>query len=352
MMNEPENLELAVRNLKNTCGIIDSIYKDTYTNLIILDSKEWTHETLKKDAETAFRLAKEIAALPIEYVPIEIIKQTNEDMKEIETILGEVFQSLRTFPEQPGQSSRKQQEIARRLGDLVRSAMSSIGTWIPALAYYAGKIDGWTSGMEDVRARANDFLKNTEKYAKDQRAEIAKIAKDARAAAGEAGAAEFTHEFRDEAENLERKARKWLQLAGGLTVVTLALSGLIVLGLLGDIPENAWEAAYRLGGRVILISVLFYAAVWSGRLALANLHLASVNRHRAMSLQSLKAFLHATEDAGTRDSVVLEAARAAYESVPSGYIGRQAAGQVGPARMVEIIKGAARTSQGREGSGG
>ena len=130
------------------------------------------------------------------------------------------------------------------------------------------------------------------------------------------------------------------------------LSALIVFGVLGDIPANAWEAAYRLGGRVILISVLFYAAVWSSRLALANLHLASVNKHRAMSLQSLKAFLHAAEDAGTRDSVVLEAARAAYESVPSGYIGQQAAGQVGPARMVEIIKGAARTSQGREGSGG
>ena len=137
-----------------------------------------------------------------------------------------------------------------------------------------------------------------------------------------------------------------------MAFVTAFVSVLILCGVLGDVPANAWEAAYRPGGRVILISVLFYAAVWSSRLALANMHLASVNRHRAMSLQSLKAFLHAAEDAGTRDSVVLEAARAAYESVPSGYIGRQAAGQVGPARMVEIIKGAARTSQGREGSGG
>ena len=89
----------------------------------------------------------------------------------------------------------------------MHSAMSSIGIWIPALAYYAGKIDSWTSGMEDAQARANDFLKKTEKYAEDQKAEIAKIAKDARAAAGEAGAAEFTHEFRNEAENLERKAK-------------------------------------------------------------------------------------------------------------------------------------------------
>ena len=352
MMDEPENLEFEVRNLKTTCGIIDSIHKLNYANFKILDSKEWTDETIKKNLETAFWLAKEIIALPIEYVPIEIIKQTDEDMKKINEIFLEIQKIFGNFFEIKASVQQKQQEIARRLEDLVQRVMSSIGIWIPVLAYCAGKIDSWTSGMEDVRARANDFLENTEKYAEDQKAEIVKIAKDARAAAGEAGAAEFTHEFRDEAENLERKAKIWLWVAGGLTGVTLAFSASIMSCLFGDIPENAWEAAYRLGGRVILISVLFYAAVWSSRLGLANLHLASVNRHRAMSLQSLKAFLHAAEDAGTRDSVVLEAARAAYESVPSGYIGRQAAGQVGPARMVEIIKGAARTSQGREGSGG
>ena len=345
MTNESENLELL--QLKSTCDFIVSIRKRHYENLN-LDSRYWTEETQKKNVETAFWLAKEITALPIEYVPIEIVKRANQDMKQIDEILGDILESSRALFGSQGPHARKRQETARRLGDSVCSAMSSIGIWIPVLAYCAGKIDSWTSGMEDLRARGIDFLKNTEGYAKNRKTEIGKIVEDARAAAGEAGAAEFTHEFRGEATNLERQARKWLWLAGGLAIVTVILSALIVFGWLGDIPANAWEAAYRLGGRAILISVLFYAAVWSSRLGLAKLHLASVNRHRAMSLQSLKAFLHATEDAGTRDSVVLEAARAAYESAPSGYIGRQAAAQAGPARMFEIMRGA-RTSQGREG---
>ena len=111
-----------------------------------------------------------------------------------------------------------------------------------------------------------------------------------------------------------------------------------MFGLLGEAPANTWEALYRLGGRLIAISVLFYAAVWSGRIVLANMHLASVNKHRAVSLQTLQAFHQATEDAAAKDAVVLEAARAVYENVPSGYISRQSSEHSASARVVEIIK--------------
>ena len=142
---------------------------------------------------------------------------------------------------------------------------------------------------------------------------------------------------------MERRGWYWLWPTGIFAVFALALSVSLMFGLFGQNPENTWEAIYRLGGRVVAISVLFYAAIWSGRIVLANMHLASVNKHRAISLQTLQAFHQAADDPAARDAVVLEAARAVYENVPSGYIGRQAAEHGGHGRTLEIIKNAGRS---------
>ena len=124
---------------------------------------------------------------------------------------------------------------------------------------------------------------------------------------------------------------------------------MLMFGLLGEVPNNVWEAIYGLGGRIIAISVLFYAAVWSGRIVLANMHLASVNKHRAVSLQTLQAFHKSAEDPAAKDAVVLEAARAVYENVPSGYIGRQPAEGGAGMRTLELIRNA-RTTPPADGS--
>ena len=79
------------------------------------------------------------------------------------------------------------------------------------------------------------------------------------------------------------------------------------------------------------------------------MHLANVNKHRAVSLQTLQAFHKAAEDPAVKDAVVLEAARAVYENVPSGYIGRQATEQGGNGRMLEVVRGANRAAQAGDG---
>ena len=196
--------------------------------------------------------------------------------------------------------------------------------------------------MKNTSAQVTKTLQEIKTYETTQRNEIDKAVQAARAAAGKAGAAEFTHEFREEAIAVEKRSKRWLWPTGIFSVLALVLSVLLIFELLGDAPANVWEAVYGLGGRVIAISVLFYAAVWSGRVVLANMHLASVNKHRAVSLQTLQAFHKAAEDSAAKDAVVLEAARAVYENVPSGYIGRQATGQGTGGRTFEVIRSADR----------
>ena len=194
--------------------------------------------------------------------------------------------------------------------------------------------------MKDTSAEVTGILRNATEYTEAKKGEIDKIAESARVAAGEAGAAEFTHEFREEATVGERRSRKWLWVTAILSALALALAVVLMFGLFVEPPATVWEAIYGLGGRVIAISVLFYAAVWSGRIVLANMHLASVNKHRAVSIQTLQAFHKAAEDAAAKDAVVLEAARAVYENVPSGYIGRHAAEGGASIRTLELIRNA------------
>ena len=67
-------------------------------------------------------------------------------------------------------------------------------------------------------------------------------------------------------------------------------------------------------------------------------------------MQTLQAFHKAAEDPAVKDAVVLEeAARAVYENVPSGYIGRQATEQGGNGRMLEVVRGANRAAQAGDG---
>ena len=185
-----------------------------------------------------------------------------------------------------------------------------------------------------------ELLQEAATHAEERKSEIDAIVVAARAAAGEAGAAEFTHEFRREAEAAEKRGKRWLVPTVISAVFAWGLAVALMFGLLGETPANPWEAIYHLGVRIIAISVLFYAAVWSGRIVLANLHLASVNKHRAVSIQTLQAFHRAAADEAAKDAVVLEAARAVYENVPSGYIARQGGGPGGSARTLEVIKSA------------
>ncbi len=224
--------------------------------------------------------------------------------------------------------------------------MSAIGIWLPVLALRAGEIEDWVAKAEKTSVDTANILQATIEHLTIRKKEINEIVQATREAAGEVGAAKFTDEFRSEAENVEKRSKRWLWPTGILAALALILS--ILLGLLGEAPTNTWEAVYRLGGRVIAISVLFYAAVWSSRVVLANMHLASVNKHRAVSLQTLRAFRQAVEDSAVKDAVVLEAARAVYENVPSGYIGRQATEQGANARMIEVIRGANRADQASE----
>lgn len=336
--------EAQEKQLKHSCKMIAGLAskKDV---LIKRDSwGEITFESIEDEIETVFWLVNEIKKLPTYVLPESVVQDTISHLSNI----GSIFSQINGFTITQGDASSSRDNITRHFKQQTQNLMSTIGLWLPVLALRAGEIENWTAKAEKTSADIANILQETIEHSTRRKKEIDEAAQAARAAAGEAGAAEFTHEFRSEAENVEKRSKLWLGPTVIFASLALAISISVMSGHLGEAPANTWEAVYRLGGRVITISVLFYAAVWSSRIVLANMNLASVNKHRAISLQTLQAFHRSAEDPAAKDAVVLEAARAVYENVPSGYIGRQATEQGANARMIEIIRGANRADQANE----
>lgn len=333
--------EAQVRELEEACAAIMELAPRKGS---FIKRSEWgviNFEIIEKDIETLFWIVEQIKKLPTDILPQSIVQNSTVYLAQAK----DTFNRIDEFTISHGDPSSLRDSIANDLSVHVQNIISGIGTWLPLLAFHAGEIENWTSRIKDRSAQTNRFLQETESHITAQKEQIDESVRAARAAAGEAGAAEFTDEFRREAAAREKRSRLWLYPTALFSALALSLSVLMMFGLLGDTPPAGWESLYGLGGRVIAISVLFYAAVWSGRIALANMNLASVNKHRAISLQTLQAFHKSAEDPAAKDAVVLEAARAVYENVPSGYIGRQATGPGAGARTLEVIRGANRASR-------
>jgi len=337
--------ESQVKELKIACEEIEKFLPKKASFISRSEWGEINFESIKNDMETLFWIVEKTGKPPIHVLPESIVSNSVARLSQIKNL----FEQIDAFSIAHGDPSGLRDNIASNFKQQIQTLMSEIGIWLPVLALRTGEIQNWASQVKDTSTQVTQILQEIKTYETTQRNEIDKAVQAARAAAGEAGAAEFTHEFRKEADAVEKRSKHWLWPTGTFSACALALSVLLMLGLLGDAPANVWEAVYGLGGRVIAISVLFYAAVWSGRVVLANMHLASVNKHRAVSLQTLQAFHKAAEDSAAKDAVVLEAARAVYENVPSGYIGRQATGQGTGGRTLEVVRSAGRAPRPDDG---
>ena len=329
-----------VENFLGVCTSINELAprKEEFINLL----GEWgdkPREEIEEELSTAFWLAEEVVKLPVNMMPNRTLSNIARDLNGIKICLDRVDHTAGS--DKPKQSPAR---MDWEFSNAVEMAMSTLGTWLPLLALRSGNIENLAARTKKLNAEATAVLRDAQRQARNELQEIEEIKQAAREAAGAAGAAEFTREFRDEAGEARIRAGRWLVVTAVLAIAALTMPLLIIFGKFGSLPTDVWGAVYMTGGRVIAIAVLFYAATWAGRIALANMNLASVNKHRGMSLQTLQAFHRFADDPAAKDAVVLEAARAVYENVPTGYIARQPAQQGGGGRTLELIKNANRGS--------
>jgi len=180
----------------------------------------------------------------------------------------------------------------------------------------------------------NDIITEQEKAKKDSDS----ILESMRKAAIEAGVSQHAFYFKEEADQHNTNAGKWLKatyISAGLAILFGIVSIIFYFTQLKDltVPQTIKLALTK----ILIFSVLYYATIWCGKNYRAHLHNYISNKHRQNSLSTFQAFVKATDDPATRNAVLLRATEAIFNGGQSGFVtGEQESS--GSPQILEIIK--------------
>ena len=272
-------------------------------------------EEADEDVQAVLSLSSTLCEMPLRFLPNQAATEILQVIKDLLPQLERVDQ----FSLTQGDPNQRRSEIVAGLHQSCDRFYRDLGKWLPFLAYQQGdvakNIKQLRTAISDAEQKANASLRNIEEKEK----EIAEIVMRAREASADAGVAVFTEDFQDEADNAQRIAKKWLWATASLAALTLTVPVLAYLFEDCLIVDKS-AVLLKLASKVVVISVLFTATLWCGRLYKSLRHLSIVNRHRAIGLKTFRAFSAAASDAATKNAVLMETTRSIFANGNTGLI--------------------------------
>jgi len=253
-----------------------------------------------------------------------------------------LFQQVVSFDPSQGNPANARDSLIRQIQDTYDSHFTVLEQH---LAYSVRRDTDFT----ELERKARESVRATEKALSDQKEAIAKALaemetalRSVRDAAAEAGVAQHTINFQNEAKEHKDDARKWL-------VATTLVAGVGILLVLALFvwplhPETTFtnattpQAIYAVASRLLVFSIFYFALLWAGRNFMAHRHNYIVNKHRQNALATFRAFVAAAgEDKDVKNAVLLQASSSIFTAQPSGYFSKQSV-QAPPTNLVEVIK--------------
>lgn len=292
-------------------------------------------ESTKTIAKTVVDLAALIDNLSLESLPPQILDDIDDVAKDI--LAGvEALNKDRDVQV----ISLSTEEIRLSLQGLEQRCKDFCTRVFPIYSYLSFKADSFRSGITQIeevlrgtRERADQELKAIEK----SKAELDSIVQVARDTASQAAVSYHAQEFGKIAQEHIDASKQWLKASIVLACITIAVAVIFLLLLppLGALNEAA--TIQRLITKIVIASILYYAAIWSTKNYKTHRHLAVVNLHRQSALKTFEAFVKASaSDEQTKNAVLLEATRCIFAPSNTGYLG---ADEENPSsRIIEIFK--------------
>lgn len=289
----------------------------------LLHRPEWgteIFEVLRPGMNRLFRSSTLLAALPVEDIQHHILEEMSGALEYLALVLQRI-DGLSTAADMVQQ----REEIVAEFQAHEEAFTGHCRSELPLLAISAGDADRWSSTAHSEQQKIEKYVQESQRLTD----EIVAAHQIAQETAGGEGAAQFTKEFKEQAEASGEAADRWLRFTVRTFGAALGTAILFVALGLGTKPESLVDAAIQLGWRLSVFGILAGGAAWCGRQYRAHLHNQTVNKHRAACLENMRAFQHAATDTAIKDLVILEFSRAAAQGMPTGFITGEADGRSG-----------------------
>ena len=271
---------------------------------------------LEFDIKTVLSFADSLQGMPLEYLPDNAVDTIIEVF---DNILPK-FESIDKFSiVNGGDPTYRRNQIISDFHSQANSIYSQVAIWLPYLAYQKGdvseNIKKLSNAIDIAQIKMEEGVAEIEKKQK----QADQILVKARDAAANAGAAVFTQDFQKEAESNKKNSWVWLVITAILGFSALVIA---IEAYLDDYAKytNAISLWPKLASKMLVLSILFTASMWCGRIYKSMRHLSIVNRHRALGLKTFQAFSAAASDDHTKDAVLMETTHSIFANTNTGLV--------------------------------
>lgn len=250
------------------------------------------------------------------------------------------FNQIRAFS--PRQHSQNPIGVRDNLVNQLRDKYDAYFQIIsPVIAYSIRK----GTDFEALEKKAQETVSSIENFKNEQiekqkqiTSEMESVLQKVRQAAAEVGVAQHATHFKDEAVEHNEKSKKWLYSTIAMAIFTIVWGFLAIFVI--KAPDNASNSQILQFtiGKLIVLSSLYYALVWSAKNYNAHRHNYVINKHRQNCLNTFETFVKATgNDAETKNAVLLQATQSIFSSQPSGYVHKDSETE-SPNKFIEIMR--------------
>ena len=320
-----------VQDISNDMNEIRQLFD---TNLI--NKPEWGNLNFRETEEELWlimNLIQELKLYPLEQLPNKALKNLRAKVAEVKAL----FIRLDEYNIQQENHISIRNQLILDIKNVADGFHTQSIQWLPYLAYKQGDLQHAISEISSSLSDAKQLLMNTKHDTEQRIQEINEIVSKARDASAKVGVVAYTKDFAKEAEDLSRSSKIWLLMTILLALATLSLAYHSWRNT--DIPINSsFELIYRLGSKFALMAILFTATIWTGRIFKALRHQSSINKHRALSLQTFQSFTNAANDETTKNAVLLEATKSIFGMTSTGYLDQRDDSSESSVKIIEIFK--------------
>ncbi len=319
----------------------DKILKcEEYSKLDMAKRSEWgalNFDHVSSELEQLFSICEKLLNRPIEKLPGGIIQQADGKINHVLTWLDR----LDKFTLNLDSSKTEHQKIEHGIKQYIDDFCQNIGPWVPFLYDENKDFRKQISEQNESVSTLKKLLEDGKRLYEGLNQTVSNVEK----AAAASGAIPFTKDFREEAQKLSTTAQKWLWVTASLGVATL-VAACFLLTYATETDQHIGQLIISLGGRIAIIAITLTATLWCGQIYRALRHQSTVNRHRALSLQTFQAFTSATSNQNIKDAVLLEATKTIFSHAPTGYLssGKDHSNKE-DARIIEIVRSSSSTEK-------
>jgi len=268
--------------------------------------------------DRTLRLFGDLKESNLDNVPLDVL---NRLKNQTEQALNH-FKQIQTF--NPGSQSNPAQERNNLIQTVAVEYEKHFQNIAPLIAYSVRKGTDFEK-LEETARNSVAQIEQAARHQKDQGekhlADIKDTLEKVRRAAAEVGVAQHAVHFKEQAVEHINKTTAWLIVTTVFAVVTLGF------GL-----YNAWYYAthvtmltnaqsVQLGiAKLVVFSILYSAAFWSGRIYKSQWHNYIINKHRQNALSTFETFVKAATDDPTKNAVLLQATQCIFSMQQSGFV--------------------------------